>query len=86
MNNQNIIRMDSKGRILIPIHIREKMDIAPGTEMMIFTDDNNGHAKLKPFIREWRLILDSTEKGAADAAKDILSKIDVVKGFDVAGR
>jgi len=51
MKNSNIISVDSKGRILIPKHIRKILKIENGTEVVIVPEDNN-QLKILPLIKE----------------------------------
>lgn len=52
MRNSNIVRVDSKGRILIPIHIRKFLGADDGTEIIIIPDREKGQAKVLPLIKE----------------------------------
>lgn len=52
MRNTNITRIDSKGRILIPIHIRKLMNVEDGTEMVIIPDNEKKQARILPLIKE----------------------------------
>jgi len=46
MRNFNITKIDSKGRVLIPFHIREYLGLEEGMELMVV---NNGNKELKIF-------------------------------------
>ena len=46
MKNFNIVKLDSKGRILIPYHIRNQLELEDDVELMI---TNNGNRELKVF-------------------------------------
>jgi bifunctional DNA-binding transcriptional regulator/antitoxin component of YhaV-PrlF toxin-antitoxin module len=52
MRNSNITRVDSKGRILIPIHIRKMLGADDGTEILIIPEREGGHVKMLPLVRE----------------------------------
>ncbi|MEM7816104.1 MAG: ACT domain-containing protein [Candidatus Aenigmatarchaeota archaeon] len=51
MRNVNITKMDSKGRILIPSHIREILDIEEGTEIIIIPNSEKSEARLLPLTK-----------------------------------
>jgi len=46
----NIVKLDSKGRILIPYHIRELLDMDSGSEFIIMSN-YNGEVKLLPMVK-----------------------------------
>src|SRR3989338_1478691 len=46
IKNFNIVRIDSKGRIIIPFHIRDYLGLKEGTELIV---SNNGRKELKIF-------------------------------------
>ncbi len=52
MRNSNIVRVDSKGRILIPIHIRKFLDADDGTEMVLISDKEKGYVKILPLLKD----------------------------------
>ena len=52
MRNSNIIRMDSKGRVLIPSHIRTFLKADEGTEMIVIPDEEHSHLKILPIVKE----------------------------------
>jgi bifunctional DNA-binding transcriptional regulator/antitoxin component of YhaV-PrlF toxin-antitoxin module len=52
MHNSNITRVDSKGRILIPIHIRKMLGADDGTEIMIIPDHDKSQVRMLPLVRE----------------------------------
>ena len=52
MRNSNITRLDSKGRILIPIHIRRMLGANDGTEIVIIPEHNKGEVRMLPLIRD----------------------------------
>jgi bifunctional DNA-binding transcriptional regulator/antitoxin component of YhaV-PrlF toxin-antitoxin module len=44
MKNFNIVKLDSKGRLLVPFHIREYLDLKDGAEFIVL---NNEKKELK---------------------------------------
>ncbi len=52
MENPNIVRVDSKGRILIPVNFRSQMGVEEGTEMIIVPDEENHHFKILPIPKD----------------------------------
>lgn len=46
MKNFNIVKIDSKGRMIIPFHIRDYLGLKEGTELIV---TNNGRKELKIF-------------------------------------
>ena len=52
MRNSNITRVDSMGRILIPIHIRKMLGADDGTEIMIIPEHDKGQVRMLPLVRE----------------------------------
>lgn len=52
MRHSNIMKLDSKGRLLIPVHIRKKLDASEGTEVMIISDDETNELKIVPLIKD----------------------------------
>ena len=52
MRNSNITRVDSKGRILIPIHIRKMLGADDGTEIIIIPDHDRSQVRMLPLVRE----------------------------------
>ena len=52
MRNSNITKIDSKGRILIPIHIRKILKADDGTEVVIIPDNEKRQARLLPLAKE----------------------------------
>ena len=61
MESSNIVKVDSKGRILLPVQFRDNMGVAEGTEMIIVPDEDGGHFKILPISKdataELRLLL-----------------------------
>ena len=80
MRNSNIVRLDSKGRILIPIHIRDMLKADEGTEVIIIPDKKNEHMKVMPLVNgktaEIRLLLQDLPGSLAGIA-GILSEHDI---------
>ncbi len=52
MRNSNITRVDSKGRILIPIHIRKMLGADDGTEIMIIPEHDKSQVRMLPLVRD----------------------------------
>ncbi len=80
MRNSNIARIDSKGRVLIPIHIRKFMEADEGTELVIVPDGERGQVKMLPLLRdktaEFRLML-SDDAGSLAKVASMLSDYNV---------
>ena len=80
MRNTNIVKLDSKGRILVPIHIRNMLKAEEGTEVAIIPDKNNGHVKILPLVNgktaEIKLLLKDLPGSLANIA-NILSEHDI---------
>ena len=49
MKGMNIVKIDSKGRVLVPSHLRKIVGLAEGAEVMIVKD--NDELKLFPLYR-----------------------------------
>ena len=52
MRNSNIVKLDSKGRVLIPIHIRKFLNVDDGTELIIVEDNDKMQVRVLPLIKE----------------------------------
>ena len=52
MRNTNIARLDSKGRILIPSHIRKFLNAEEGTEVIILPDNEKSEARILPLVKD----------------------------------
>ena len=50
MRNFNVVKIDSKGRILIPFHIRNQMGLDNGQELIV-TDNEKKELKILPLIK-----------------------------------
>jgi bifunctional DNA-binding transcriptional regulator/antitoxin component of YhaV-PrlF toxin-antitoxin module len=76
MESPNIVKVDSKGRILIPVQFRCDMGVEEGTEMIIVPDDQNNHFKILPIAKdstaELRMMLSNMPSSLASVA-DALS-------------
>jgi AbrB family looped-hinge helix DNA binding protein len=51
MESPNIVKVDSKGRILIPVNFRNQMGVEEGTEMIIVPDEDSSHLKILPIAK-----------------------------------
>ena len=52
MRNSNITKIDSKGRILIPVDIRKLLKVERGTEIIFVPDNEKNQLKILPLIKE----------------------------------
>jgi bifunctional DNA-binding transcriptional regulator/antitoxin component of YhaV-PrlF toxin-antitoxin module len=52
MRNSNIVKLDSKGRVLIPIHVRKFLNVDDGTELIIVEDNDKQQVRVLPLIKE----------------------------------
>ncbi|MBI2583850.1 MAG: hypothetical protein HYW25_04235 [Candidatus Aenigmarchaeota archaeon] len=50
MKNSNIVKVDSKGRVLIPYHVRELNNINDGSEFVILST-HTGEVRLMPMLK-----------------------------------
>ena len=48
MQSSHIVKVDSKGRVLIPVDMRADMSIADGTHILVTRDESNGHLRMTP--------------------------------------
>ncbi len=73
MKSSNITCFDSKGRLLIPSHIRKFMRVEGGTEVVIIPEDDKRQMRVIPLVNgktaEIRLLLDDTPGSLARAAR-----------------
>jgi len=80
MRNTNITKLDSKGRMLIPSHIRKMLNIDKDTELVIIPDDNKLQAKILPLLQgrtaEFRIIMEDALGSLADVA-NILKEFNI---------
>ncbi len=51
MNASYITKMDSKGRVLIPGHIREHLKIDRNSELVLVPDKEGSHIRLLPLVK-----------------------------------
>lgn len=80
----DITAVSSKGQVVLPKAIREKLQIVPGVKLMVFSDGNNILLKPipEPDISEFRNLMDATSKWATDVGmteEDIDSAIKTVR-------
>jgi len=80
MRNTNIARLDSKGRILIPSHIRKFLNAEEGTEVIILPDGEKSEARILPLVRdktaEFRITM-TDSPGSLAVIADILARYNV---------
>lgn len=72
-----MVTVDGKGRIVLPQHVRERLGIAPGTEVDVRADD--GRAVVEPEEDPERIIEDLSrlvERASADREKPSGSQLD----------
>ncbi len=50
MKNFNIVKLDSKGRILVPYHIRDHLGIAEGQELIV-SDNDKRELRIFPLMK-----------------------------------
>lgn len=76
MGSTNIVKVDSKGRILIPVQFRDGMGVEEGTEMILLPDEKNNHFNILPLAKdctaELRMLLSDMPSSLASVA-DALS-------------
>jgi AbrB family looped-hinge helix DNA binding protein len=82
MELSKIVKLDSKGRILIPSNIRSGLGLSKGMYLMIHADLNEKEARLIPFADPKAKLLNfkitiSDAPGALAKAASILAKHDV---------
>jgi bifunctional DNA-binding transcriptional regulator/antitoxin component of YhaV-PrlF toxin-antitoxin module len=72
MKRKNVMRFDSKGRVLIPSHLRKSLKAGEGTEVIIIPDEKNGSVKLVPMLKsrtaEIRFLIEDTPGSLARVA------------------
>jgi AbrB family looped-hinge helix DNA binding protein len=80
MRNTNIAKVDSKGRLLIPSHIRKFLNADEGTEVIILPDSEKSEARILPLVRdktaEFRITMADSPDSLAVIA-DILAKYNI---------
>ena len=83
MKNQSIAKVDPKGRVLIPVHLRNQLGIEEGTEMIIVPDGDKPQMKIFPLVKnktaEIRLVLRNSPGSLASVANILTShQLDVI--------
>jgi len=77
MRNSNITRVDSKGRVLIPIHIRKMLGADDGTEIIIIPEHDKSQVRMLPLVREktaeMRLLMNDVPGSLAHIANSLAS-------------
>ncbi len=77
MNNSfNIVKIDSKGRLLIPFHIRNYINLDNNSEVMLISNGNK-EVKLIPMVEGENATIDvlmKDEHGSLSKTIDVLSK------------
>ena len=72
MRNQNIVKLDSKGRILIPNHVRQELKSDEGTEFIFLNDTVDG-IRIVPISKgnttEIRLLLGNNARALSSLAE-----------------
>ncbi len=80
MRNTNISKLDSKGRLLIPSHIRKFLSVDEGTEVIILPDNEKAEARILPLVRdktaEFRITM-ADSPGSLALIADTLAKYNV---------
>ncbi len=51
MESPHIVKVDSKGRVLIPANVRSGMHIEEGTQIIVMPDGENGHFRMTPIVK-----------------------------------
>ncbi len=73
MRKSHIAKLDSKGRILLPVHVREAINAGDGTEFVIFPEE--GSIKILPLLKgrtaELRFLIADTPGSLAAIAKTL---------------
>ena len=82
MKNFNVVRLDSKGRVLVPFHIRNQMELDDGIELVVVGNENK-EIKLFPLIKGRAAtmhMLFSDSPGSLSKILDIISRsnIDII--------
>jgi bifunctional DNA-binding transcriptional regulator/antitoxin component of YhaV-PrlF toxin-antitoxin module len=82
MKRSNVTRFDSKGRLLIPSHLRKSMRAREGTDVVIIPEEDKRQVRIIPMVKgrtaEIRLLIEDVSGSLARIAK-ILSK----SGLDI---
>ena len=80
----DITAVSSKGQVVLPKAIRDKLKIVPGIKLMVFSDGNSILLKPipEPDISEFRELMDAASSWASDVGmteEDITSAIQSVR-------
>ena len=71
MDSSHVVKVDSKGRVLIPVDIRNHLSIGEGTEMIVVPNGDNGRFEMIPIAKnktaEIKLILEKLSSFASVA-------------------
>lgn len=51
MRKTNVARLDPKGRILIPAHVRKKFKVNNGTEVILVPDHEKNELRMLPLVK-----------------------------------
>jgi bifunctional DNA-binding transcriptional regulator/antitoxin component of YhaV-PrlF toxin-antitoxin module len=77
MRNSNIMKLDSKGRLLIPVQMRKKLDAVEGTEVMLLSDEENREIRIVPLVKgrnaEIKILLTGIPESLAMVANTLAS-------------
>ena len=77
MKNLNITKIDSKGRILIPVHIRNFLKVESGADIVFIPDNETNQLKILPLVKEktaeFKFVL-SDSPGSLASIAEILAK------------
>ena len=80
MRNTNIAKLDSKGRLLIPSHIRRFLSVDEGTEVIILPDSEKAEARILPLVKdktaEFRITM-ADSPGSLALIAEVLAKYNV---------
>jgi bifunctional DNA-binding transcriptional regulator/antitoxin component of YhaV-PrlF toxin-antitoxin module len=80
MRNTNIAKLDSKGRLLIPSHIRRFLNVDDGTEVIILPENDKAEARILPLVRdktaEFRITM-ADSPGSLALIAEILAKYNI---------
>lgn len=79
--NFNIVKVDSKGRIIVPFHIRDYLGLREGTEMLVINNEKR-ELRILPLLEnasEVSVIMDDVP-GALSAVLEVVSKnsVDII--------
>lgn len=82
MKSSNIARFDSKGRLLIPSHLRRALRADEGTDMVIIPDEDKRQVRIIPLVKgktaEIRFLIEDVPGSLAGIAR-VLSQ----SGLDI---